>query len=149
MKEKIKYIRDGRAPIPKKETISRVMSANRAKGTKPELILRKALRIAGISGSRSHLPNIPGRPDAVFPKEHLAIFVHGCFWHRCSYCKDPLPKTHRSFWKKKFLANKLRDKKKNAELRKLGWRVLTVWECQIKRDAVVVAERIKRSLALR
>lgn len=127
------YIRDGRAPIPKKEVTSRVMSAIRAKDTKPELILRKALWKSGLRGYRLHWKKAPGRPDICFPGKKIAIFVHGCFWHKCPHCKPPLPKTHKAFWKNKFVANKERDRAKERVLKKEGWKVLVLWECQIDR----------------
>lgn len=80
------YIRDGRAPIPESEITSKVMSAVRGKDTKPELALRKALKDVGIQGYRLHWKRAPGRPDIAYPGSKVAIFVHGCFWHRCPYC---------------------------------------------------------------
>src|SRR6185503_17963225 len=124
------YIRDGRAPIPRNERISRTMSAIRAKNTKPEKVIRLMLRGANISGVRRYLKNIPGRPDFAFPKQKVAVFVHGCFWHGCQYCKLPLPKTHRAFWKNKIETNRARDARKARQLRRLGWRVVTIWTCR-------------------
>ena len=131
---KPKYLRDGRAPLPKSETVSKVMSAIRAKNTQPELILGEMLIRAKVKGFRRHLKGIPGRPDFAFPKKKVAVFVHGCFWHGCPYCKLPLPKTHRAFWKNKIETNNIRDKRKNRELRKLGWLPVTVWACRLKTD---------------
>lgn len=126
-----KYIRDGRAPIPKSETTSRIMSKIRAKNTKPEILLRKALWKEGCRGYRLHWKKAPGRPDICFPGKKVAIFVHGCFWHRCPHCKPSMPKTHKKFWQEKFQNNKERDKKKIKALKKQGWEVLTIWECQL------------------
>lgn len=128
------YIRDGRAPIPNKEVTSRIMSLVRAKNTKPEVLLRKALTANKLSGYRLHWNKVPGRPDIAYPKIKLAIFVNGCFWHRCPYCNPSTPKTHKKFWEEKFSQNVDRDKRKNIELRSQGWKVITIWECQIKRD---------------
>lgn len=128
------YIRDGRAPIPKKEATSRVMSANRGKDTGPELAFRRALRRAGLSGYRLHWKKAPGRPDVAFPGKRVAIFINGCYWHRCPYCRYDLPKSNKVFWRKKFTANKERDKKKKNLLKKEGWKVLVIWECQLKRS---------------
>lgn len=144
-----KYLRDGRAPIPKKESTSRVMSSNRGRNTEPELILRGILRKEGIVGARFNLKSVIGRPDIVFLKKRLAIFVHGCFWHRCQYCKNSLPRTHRSFWIKKFKANKERDKRKIKLLKNDGWRVLVVWEHEIKKDPVRAIKRFKKILRTR
>lgn len=128
------YIRDGRAPLPEKESTSRVMSANRGKDTHPELSLRRALWKEGIKGYRLNWNKAPGRPDIAFPARKIAIFVNGCFWHRCPYCLPSLPKSHRAFWKKKFSNNVRRDKEKVLELEQDGWKVLTIWECKLKND---------------
>lgn len=128
------YIRDGRAPVPKSEKVSRTMSAIRAKNTGPERVVREVLSRAGVRGYRLHWKCVAGRPDIAFPKRRVAVFVHGCFWHGCPYCKPKLPKTHRAFWKRKIETNKARDKRKVRELRRLGWRVVTVWACRLASD---------------
>lgn len=128
------YSRDGRAPIPKNEQTSQMMSAIRTKNTKPELVVRKLLSETGIKGYRLHQKGMAGRPDIAFPQKKVAVFVHGCFWHGCSYCKLKLPKTHRAFWKNKIETNKLRDARKVRELRRLGWRTVTVWSCHLKTE---------------
>ena len=76
------YVRDKRSPVPKSEAASRVMSANRGRDTGPELRLRRALWAAGRRGYRLHYKKAPGRPDIAYPSRKIAIFVHGCFWHR-------------------------------------------------------------------
>ena len=129
-----KYIRDGRAPIPESETTSKIMSSIRAKNTKPELMLRKALFHSGLSGYRLHWKKVPGRPDISYPGKKIAIFVNGCFWHRCPHCNPSFPKTHVEFWQEKFDKNVERDKRKINDLKKLGWKVLVFWECKIKED---------------
>ena len=144
--KKTSYIRNGRAPIPINEVTSKVMSSIRGKNTKPELELRDALNKIGIAGYSSHLKGLPGRPDISFPTKKLAIFFNGCFWHRCPYCNPALPKSHKVFWKKKFNANKLRDSKKLAELKGMGWRALTIWECQLKKAPKRQLMRILRAL---
>jgi DNA mismatch endonuclease, patch repair protein len=126
------YIRDKRSPTPKNETVSRVMSANRAKNTTPELTLRKALWASGLRGYRLHYKKIPGRPDITFVSKKTAIFVMGCFWHRCPNCNYPLPKANTAFWKDKFERNTARDARKKKDLKQLGWKVITVWECDLK-----------------
>jgi DNA mismatch endonuclease (patch repair protein) len=141
------YLRDGRAPIPDKEITSRVMSANRAKGTHPELSLRRALWKEGIKGYRLNWKKAPGRPDIAFPGRKIAIFVNGCFWHRCPYCRPSLPKSHKAFWKKKFSNNVLRDKEKISELEQYGWKVLTIWECQLKKDPQQSVIRVKELIS--
>lgn len=138
-----KYIRDGRAPIPEKEITSRVMSSIRAKNTKPELTLRKALFQIGLSGYRLHWKKAPGRPDISYPGAKLAIFVNGCYWHRCPHCQPASPKTHSEFWQNKFQKNVERDARKIKELRKEGWKVLVIWECQIKDNLDKYVQKIK------
>ena len=110
------YVRDGRSPIPKKDTTSKIMSRIRGKNTKPEITLRKEMWKNDIRGYRLHWKKVPGRPDIAFPKRKVAIFVNGCFWHRCPYCNPPLPKTHIEFWKAKFYKNKERNKNKINDL---------------------------------
>ena len=122
------------------------MRSNRGKDTSPEMILRSALFKAGIRGYRLHKKGVPGRPDIVFSRKRIAVFVNGCFWHRCPHCNLPLPKTHRSFWAKKFELNELRDQRKVAELEVGAWRVMTVWEHEIRQDVTVAVKRIKRAL---
>lgn len=139
----MKYIRDGRAPIPKSNTTSKVMSANVGKNTKPELALRKALRSIGLPGYRLHWKKAPGRPDITYPRHKVAIFVHGCFWHRCPHCDLPLPKSHTDFWSKKFERNKERDKAKILALESDDWKVLVFWECEIKKDVKRCTEKVK------
>lgn len=141
------YLRDGRAPIPEKESISRAMSANKAKDTKPELALRKFLWKNGLRGYRLHWKKVPGRPDIVYSKKKIAIFVNGCFWHRCPNCNPSTPKTHQEFWLKKFCNNIERDKRKLKELKRLGWQVIVIWECQIKKNISLCTLRIQKKLS--
>jgi DNA mismatch endonuclease (patch repair protein) len=138
-----KYIRDGRAPIPDKETTSKVMSSIRGKNTKPELELRKVLYQNGLLGYRIHWKKVPGRPDIAYPSKKIAIFVNGCFWHRCPYCNPPFPKTHGDFWTAKFENNIERDKRKKADLENLGWTVLVFWECKINNEIDSCVQQIK------
>ena len=137
------YLRDGRAPIPKSEITSQVMSSIRAKNTKPEITLRKALWKNGLSGYRLHWKKVAGKPDIAYPKRKIAIFVNGCFWHRCPYCNPSFPKTHIRFWKQKFKKNAERDLRKTQELQSLGWKVLIIWECQINESLQDCINRIK------
>jgi DNA mismatch endonuclease (patch repair protein) len=140
------YIRDGRAPIPENEVTSKVMSGNKGKNTKPELLLRKALWSKGVKGYRLNWKKVSGRPDIAFPRKKLAIFVNGCFWHRCDKCSPNTPKTNVDFWNKKFHRNIERDHEKEAELIGLGWKVLVVWECEIKGDLQGVAARVLNNI---
>ena len=141
-----KYIRDGRSPIPQNEVTSKVMSANKGKDTKPELLLRKELWKNNIKGYRLHWKKVPGSPDMAFPKKKLAIFINGCFWHRCPHCNLSLPKSNTEFWKEKFDRNIARDKKKNELLKNIGWKVIVIWECMIKNDILDSVNNIKKEL---
>src|SRR3989344_4132461 len=114
--------RDERNPLPTNPSVTRSMKGNVAKNTSPEIILRKALLNDGFRGIRYHYKNIPGRPDICLPYYRIAIFVNGCFWHRGPYCRQGLPKSHRSFWADKFRRNKIRDSRKRNQLNYLGWR---------------------------
>lgn len=144
--ERREYIRDGRAPVPRRELTSRVMSANRGRDTRPEIQLRRQLWAVGLRGYRLHRTGIPGRPDVSFSAQRLAVFVHGCFWHRCPRCDLPLPRTHTNFWRAKFERNRLRDRQKALALTSTGWTVLTLWECEIEEDAPRCARKIARLL---
>ena len=118
----------GRSKKSKYEHISKSMRSNKSSGTKPELILSKLLR------KRIYKNKLPGNPDFIYRNKKLAIFVHGCFWHRCPRCNLPLPKSNRAYWKRKFERNVERDMLDRRELRKMGWKVLTVWEHDIRKD---------------
>lgn len=141
-----KYIRDGRAPIPEDPSTSKVMSANKGKDTKPEIRLRKHLWSSGMRGYRLHWKKVPGRPDIAYPQRKMAIFVNGCFWHRCPYCNLPLPKSNTSFWEEKFSKNVERDKKKVKDLESIGWKSIVVWECKINNKISEVVYKIKEQL---
>lgn len=143
---KKEYIRDGRSPIPKKESTSRLMSANKAKNTKPELKLRKALWNFGLKGYRLHPKDIPGRPDLIYRKYGLAIFVNGCYWHRCQKCKPSFPKSNVDFWKGKFQKNKERDRRKIQELEFEGWKTIVIWECEINKDLDKCVQKINEMI---
>jgi DNA mismatch endonuclease (patch repair protein) len=145
MEEK-KYVRDKRSPIPKSKNVSKVMSANKAKNTTPEITLRKALSKVGLRGYRLNHKGVPGRPDIAFVSKKLAIFVHGCFWHRCPHCNYKLPKNNRKFWRIKFAKNIERDKRKNQELEKSGWKVIVLWECIIKKNLKTQIEKIGKNI---
>lgn len=137
------YSRDNRSPDPLNETVSRVMSANKSQNTKPELLIRKALWQSGLRGYRLHWKKAPGRPDICYPGRKVAIFINGCYWHRCPHCKLPLPKTNTAFWKAKFERNVIRDKEKEEMLINSGWRVLVFWECEIKNDLERCIEQVQ------
>lgn len=106
------------------------MARIRSKDTRPELIVRKAVWAAGYR-YRLHQKGLPGRPDLVFPALRAVVFVHGCYWHGHSCQKGRVPGQNSLFWREKFEANKARDKRNRAALRRAGWRVATVWECSL------------------
>lgn len=108
------------------------MRAIKQKDTKPELIVRSTLHAMG-QRFRLHRADLPGSPDIVLPRHQLAIFVHGCYWHRhnCMLGR-PVPTTRREFWQAKFEANVARDLRNLRQLRDLGWHALVVWECQTR-----------------
>ena len=125
------------------------MRSNRARDTGPELALREVLRDAGLRGYRVDYRGAPGRPDVAFTKQQVAIFVHGCFWHRCPYCRPNLPRANREFWREKFRMNKKRDDRARAGLMNLGWEVIELWECQIKADLGQSVAKIRRAVIKR
>ena len=114
---------------------SEIMRAVRGRDTKPEIVVRKTVWRLGYR-YRLHVRRLPGCPDLVFPFPRKAIFVHGCFWHR-HCCSDgrSMPASRVAYWREKFRRNKARDRKNRRALVRLGWRVLTIWECQTRRPA--------------
>ena len=114
------------------EQRSRCMAAIKGKNTKPELIVRKYLFSRGLR-FRLYVNSLPGKPDIVLPKYKTVIFVNGCFWHGHEGCRYyRLPKSNVEFWQEKISRNIERDHRTEAELTALGWRVIRVWECEIK-----------------
>ena len=114
------------------EQRSRNMSAIKSKNTKPEIKVRKVLHSMGYR-FRLHRKDLPGSPDIVLPKYKTVIFVHGCFWHRHENCKyASTPKTRQEFWEAKFQENINRDKLNQENLSSKGWKIIIVWECEIK-----------------
>src|SRR5687767_1623518 len=113
-----------------KERRSWNMSRIRGRNTKPELIVRSTLHRLGYR-FRLHGRDLPGRPDIILPRHRAVILVHGCFWHRHARCKYAYtPKSNLPFWQSKFEGNARRDRIAVRRLRKLGWRVVVIWECQ-------------------
>ena len=116
---------------------SRQMARVRGRDTVPELIVRRALHAAGMR-FRVHVKDLPGKPDIVLPSRRIAVFVHGCFWHRhpdpaCKLAR--LPKSRLDFWLPKLEGNRERDLRKEAELREHGWDVRVIWECEARDKA--------------
>jgi DNA mismatch endonuclease (patch repair protein) len=131
------YSGDTLSPKERSERMSRV----RSKDTKPELFVRRLLSSMGYR-YRLHLRSVPGNPDIGFSRRKKAIFVHGCFWHRhkdCPNCR--LPKSNLEFWKPKLEGNKKRDAKKHRELKKAGWQILVIWECELNDDRLPIRLR--------
>ena len=124
---------------------TKIMKSNKGKNNRLEQRLRFSLVSSGIKGFVLNSQNLPGSPDIAFPIQKVAIFINGCFWHRCPICKPKLPKTNRDFWENKFEANKKRDKLNNDLLLTMGWKVLVIWECEIKKD---LGKCVTRILAL-
>jgi DNA mismatch endonuclease (patch repair protein) len=121
---------------------SAVMSRIRGHGNKDtELALMKLFRQHHITGWRRH-QKVFGKPDFIFRRVRLALFVDGCFWHGCpKHCKIPIG--NRAFWKKKFAANKSRDRRVNRELRRLGWRIIRIWEHDLAKRGVACIRKIQ------
>lgn len=113
----------------------KAMRAVKSKGTKPERQLFSMLTGMGLKGWRKHADDVTGKPDVVFEKEKIAIFVDGCFWHGCPHCKRPLkPQTNREYWKQKINRNVERAKKYNRQLAKKGWTVIRIWEHEMRNE---------------
>ena len=113
-------------------TRSRMMAGIGAADTAPEMAVRRYLHACGLR-FRLHDRSLPGRPDIVFPGARIALFVHGCFWHRHPGCRfATTPSSNASFWAAKFAANVARDTAKSDRLRELGWTPLVIWECETR-----------------
>lgn len=113
------------------EKRSEIMSHIQGKNTGPERIVRKILHKMGYR-FRLHRRDLPGKPDIALPKYRTVIMIHGCFWHRHEGCRYAyMPKSRIEFWKKKFKSNVVRDRIVKKQLRKMGWQVITIWECEI------------------
>ena len=125
------------------ERMSRIRNAD----TKPEMIVRRLVHGMGYR-YRLHARDLPGNPDLVFRPRKMVIFVHGCFWHQHGCCQYRQPRTKRKFWEPKLARNKARDADVQSMLHRLGWRTLTVWECQLKRAPQLTA-KIRRFLEKR
>lgn len=109
---------------------SEIMAGIRGRDTAPELIVRRIAHGMGLR-FRLHRKDLPGRPDLVFPRHRLAVFVHGCFWHQHSGCPYAhVPKTNTLYWTEKFARNVTRDRYAEDALEALGWKVLVIWECE-------------------
>ena len=123
------------------------MSCIHAKNTKPEEIVRKYLFSKGFR-YRKNDSRYPGKPDIVLPKYKTVIFVNGCFWHKHEGCRYFVwPRNNPEFWKKKILSNVARDEKNHRELESMGWHVIVVWECALKKNCrQLTLERIEKDI---
>lgn len=123
---------------------SKNMSAIRATGNKTtEVAFVDVLRALRLTGWRRHCKTMVGKPDFVFKKERIAIFVDGCFWHGCKRC-NRIPATNATFWNMKIQKNRIRDAQVNKLLKMKGWKILRIWEHRIKRDRNKVAGRLSK-----
>ena len=129
------------------------MAAIRSKDTKPEIGLRKGLFARGLR-YRKNVRSLPGKPDIVFSRAKLAIFVHGCFWHRHEGCKIASePKSNTAFWNAKFARNINRDIENSQRLSSLGWHIAVVWECELnsarklEQQVALITDLVSRSVA--
>jgi DNA mismatch endonuclease (patch repair protein) len=123
-----------------------MMAGIKGKSTKPELAVRRMAHQLGYR-FRLHSKDLPGSPDLVFPRLKLAVFVHGCFWHRHEACRYAYsPKTNVEFWDRKFKNNVLRDIRAKEGLEDMGWRVAIIWECETQ-DPVDLRKTVSAILA--
>lgn len=118
---------DTRSPTQRRQ----IMQAVRTKNTGPEMIVRSALHAAGLR-YRLHRADLPGKPDLVLASRRVAVFVHGCFWHGHGCDKGRLPKSRLGYWLPKIEQNKQRDAENVRKLRALGWKPITVWQCDLR-----------------
>jgi len=120
------------------KTRSEIMRAIKSMNTSPELYVRRLLHKNGYR-YRLHCRDLPGRPDIVFPSRKKIIFIHGCFWHGHKCARgDRLPKTNREYWRKKISRNNQRDIEHIEALKQEGWRVLVIWECELKKEKLLL-----------
>jgi len=130
-------------------TRSQLMSRVRSRGNKTtELIAVKLFKENGITGWRRHA-NLIGKPDFIWPRLRLAVFIDGCFWHGHGCGRNLTPKTNARLWKSKITANKMRDQRNTRALRGTGWKVVRIWECSLAENSQTCLRRIKTALALR
>lgn len=123
----------------------RNMQANKHKNTKPEIAVRRALHAEGYR-FRVHRRDLPGQPDIVFPSRKAIIEVRGCFWHGHGCRLGQLPKNREAYWHPKISSNRDRDVRNTAELFQMGWRVMEVWECEVRSDLAAVVSNLRTFL---
>ncbi len=123
-----------------KERRSWLMSRVKGRNTTPEVAVRSMIHRMGYR-FRLHRADLPGKPDIVFGPRKKIVFVHGCFWHGHRCGKGRLPKSNRRFWRNKIVTNRARDRRHIGDLGRLGWKVLVIWQCELK-DPLAVRRRI-------
>lgn len=126
-----------------RQTRSRMMSSVRAKDTRIEVALRQRLFRMGFR-FRLHRADLPGRPDIVFTRFSAVILVHGCFWHLHGCARSKLPATRRAWWRSKLQTNRQRDMAEIQKLRDLGWRVMVIWECSMRKSGAVLEDALDK-----
>jgi DNA mismatch endonuclease (patch repair protein) len=125
------------------EAVRKSMQGNKRADTSPELEVRRMLREMGYPGYRLQWNKVPGHPDIAYPGRKLAIFVNGCFWHHHEGCRyATTPRTNGDFWEAKFARNQERDARVRRDLEEMGWTVVVIWECQLKKGRRAEAEQI-------
>ncbi len=138
--------REPKRPVSTSPERSRIMRAVGRHDTRPERMLQSSLRSLRLRFLKNS-QDLPGSPDIVFPVSRVAVFVHGCFWHRHRGCSlATTPGSNVAYWRAKFAANVERDRRKLSALKRLGWKVIVVWQCEIEADVDKAAQRIKSFL---
>lgn len=128
-------------PTTTNPVVHKVMQANKRANTKPEQVVRALLREMGYPGYRLQWKKCPGHPDIAYPGRKIAIFVNGCFWHRCPICNMPVPKINLPYWEAKFTRNVERDARTRQTLEEQGWTVVNIWEHELKKERIQYTER--------
>jgi DNA mismatch endonuclease (patch repair protein) len=130
-----------------REERSRLMSRIRRTDTEPELVFRRALFAGGARGYRLHRRLDGCRPDLLFTRARVVVFIDGCFWHGCRRCEIPMPRSNRSYWLPKLARNIARDRTVRRRLRRNGWNVIRIWEHEVSADATACARRVLQILS--
>lgn len=127
----------------------KAMRAVKGKGTSLERRLSSILARMGLRGWKKNVADIVGKPDVVFPAERVAIFIDGCFWHGCPYCRREMPRTNRAYWRRKIDRNVRLAKSSNRRLRAKGWTVVRIWEHELRNTSIreSIKLRVRRALA--
>ena len=124
---------------------SEIMRRIKGRDTSAEILLRKSLWARGLRGYRIGVSTLPGRPDVAFARAKVAVFVDGCYWHGCpAHCR--MPSSNRPYWERKIQRNMERDKAHVRALRKAGWRVIRLWEHQVRKNPLLAARRVAERL---